>query len=82
MYSTPEILDKEMDYLHHVLLKNNCLERMTKQQEKKHSTQIIHPESGIGNKKSAIMSVPYVPGFSEEFRRIFQLHQCTGNLQR
>ena len=56
---------------------------MIKEPEKKPSTPIINLESGLEIKKSWLISVPYVPGLSEKFRRIFHfLHQCTGNPQR
>ena len=79
VYSTPKILAKEMDYLHCVLQKNNYPEWMMKELEKNPSTSIINPETGLDIKKIVFISLPYVSGFSEEFRSIFNY---TGNPQR
>ena len=69
--STPEILAKEMDYLHEIL-KNNIPNLMIKESENKPTTPIINPDTGLKGKQNVIISVPYVPGLSEEFRRMFQ----------
>ena len=44
---------------------------MLKDPEKKPPTSIINPDTGIQVKKNLVISVSYVSGFSEEFRRIF-----------
>ena len=44
---------------------------MIKEPEKKTSTPIKNPETGLEIKKSVFISVPYFPAFSEEFRKIF-----------
>ena len=67
--SSPEILPKEMDNLHQVLLKNNYA-------EKKPPSPFINPEISLEVKKNILISVPYVPGLSEEFRRMF----CSDNV--
>ena len=68
--STPEILDKDMEYLYSVLLKNGFYQdRMIKEPEKKLPTLIINPDTGLRVKK--IVHLSYVPGLSEELRRIF-----------
>ena len=67
--STSEILFKEMDHLHGVLLKNNYPDWVIKEFEKKQITPIIN--SDIGLEKNIFISVLYIPGLSGEFRRIF-----------
>ena len=69
--STPETLVKEMDYLHCVFLKNSYPEWLIKEPEKKPSTPIINPETGLKISNRVLIYVPYVPCLSEEFRRIF-----------
>ena len=61
-----------MDYLHRVLLKNNDPDWMIKESGKKPVTPIINPDTGLEVKKNIFTSVHYIPGSSEEFRRIFQ----------
>ena len=39
--------------------------------EKKRSTPIIHPETGMYIKKTVFISVSYIPGLSEALRRTF-----------
>ena len=60
-----------MNYLHHVFLKNNYLEWMIKEPERKSSTTILNLKTGLEIKKSLLISVLYVPGLNEEFRMIF-----------
>ena len=79
---TPEVLAKDMDYLHTVLLRNNYPDWMIKETEKKPATAIINPGTGLEVKKNVFISVPYVPGLSEEFRRKFLTYQCTSHFQR
>ena len=50
--------------------------------KKKPSTPIINPETGLEIKKGMFISTNYIPGLSEELRRIFLYIRCTGNLQR
>ena len=45
---------------------------MIKETEKKPATLIINPDTGLDIKKNIFISIPYVPGLSEEFGRIFQ----------
>ena len=68
-----EILAKEMDYLHWVLLKNNFPDWILKDLEKKPTTPIVNPDTGLEINKNIFMSVPYIPGLSVEFRRIFYI---------
>ena len=77
------LLGKGMDYLHRVLPKSNQPDQMIKEPEKKPATAIRNPDTGLEVKKNIIskcmdlvytdifISVPYVPGLSKEFRRIF-----------
>ena len=44
---------------------------MIKESEKKPATPIINPDIPLEVKKNVFISVPYVPGLSEQFRRIF-----------
>ena len=61
-----------MDFLHRVLLENNYPDWVIKEHNKKPSTPIIYPHTGLEVKKKVFISVPYVPGLSKEFRRTFQ----------
>ena len=45
---------------------------MIKESEKKPATPITNPDTSLEVKKSAFISVPYVPGLSEDFRRVIQ----------
>ena len=60
----------KMDYLHRVL-KNTYPDWMIKESEKKLATPIINQDIGLEIKKNIFISVPFVPGLSEECRRIF-----------
>ena len=44
---------------------------MIKEYQKKSATPITNPDTGLKVKKNIFMSVPCVPGPSEEFRRIY-----------
>ena len=59
-----------MDYFHRVLLNTNYPDRMVKESEKKLVTPITNPENGLEVKEKVFISVPYIPGLSEEFRTI------------
>ena len=69
-YSDHEILVKEMDYLHRIVLKNIYQDWMINESENKPATPIISQDTGLEVKKNVFISVPYVPGLREEFRRI------------
>ena len=45
---------------------------MIKDSEKKPETPIINTDTGLEVKNNVFISVPYVPGLSEEFKIIFQ----------
>ena len=59
-----------MDYHHNVFLKNNYPDWISKESEKKPVAPPVNPDTGIEVKKNIFISVAYVPGLSEEFRRI------------
>ena len=61
----PRILSKEMDYPHQLLLKNNYIDCIIKEPDKKPLNLIINPETGLEVKKTFLISVLYVPGLSE-----------------
>ena len=65
---TPQILAKEMAYLHKVLLKNSYPDRIIKIPEQKQTTP--DPDTGLEVNKNIFISVSYVPGLGEEFWRI------------
>ena len=68
--STPEMLIKGMDYLQGGLHKKH-LSRLDDQRIQ-NETSILNPDTALEVKKNVFISVPYVPGLSEKFRRIFQ----------
>ena len=68
---TSDILGKKMDYLHQILLKSSYPDWIIKKPEKKPQTPIINPETGLEVQKKKLISVSYVPGLGEEFRRTF-----------
>ena len=45
---------------------------MLKEPEKEPSTPIINQDTSLEVEKNVFTSIPYVPGLTEEFRRIFQ----------
>ena len=63
VFSTSEVLAKEMDHLHRIL-KNNFPNWMDKESKKKPATPIINPDTGLEVKKKFLISVPYVPDLS------------------
>ena len=46
---------------------------MIKEHKKKAATPIINPDTDLEVKKKVFMSVPYVPGLSEEFEESFDI---------
>ena len=73
--STPEILAKEMEYLHNVLRINHYPEWMLKPRAPKPKEPELDPVTGeeiIPLRKEHYFSVPYYPGLSEEFKRLFK----------
>ena len=67
--STPEIVAKEMDYLHMVLHMNNYPDWFLKKSNTQATSRSTHHQR---NSKEVFISVPYIPGGSEEFRKILQ----------
>ena len=45
---------------------------MMKEQERKPSSPILNPETGLETRKKVFISVPYIHGLSEMFRRIYE----------
>ena len=71
--SDPEILAKEIDHLSKVLHYNNYPQWMINQQGKMEKQDpLIHPETGNEIQKCFYISVPYFPGLSESFKKIFK----------
>ena len=71
--SDPEILAKEIDHLNKVLHYNNYPQWMIKQRGKMEKQDpLIHPETGNEIQKRFYISVPYFPGLSESFKKIFK----------
>ena len=71
--SDPEILAKEIDHLSKVLHYNNYPQWMINQQGKMTKQDpLIHPETGNEIQKCFYISVPYFPGLSESFKKIFK----------
>ena len=71
--SDPDILAKEMEHLNMVLHYNNYPQWMIDKRGKsdKHDP-IIHPETGVEMQKLFYISVPYFPGLSESYKKIFK----------
>ena len=65
----PELLAKKMDYLHRVLCRNNYPYRFLK---KPNARPQVDQTTIQVTTKELFISVPYIPGLSEEFRRIFK----------
>ena len=59
-----------MDYLHRILLKNSYAEWGIKSLERKPTTSTKNSDTGLEVNKNIFISVPYVPGLSEEFSHI------------
>ena len=71
--SDPEILAKEIDHLSQVLHYNNYPQWMINQRGKMEKQDpLIHPETGNEIQKHFYISVPYFPGLSESFKKIFK----------
>ena len=71
--SDPEILAKEIDHLNKVLHYNNYPQWMINQRGKMEKQDpLIHPETGNEIQKWFYISVPYFPGLSESFKKIFK----------
>ena len=67
--STPELLAKEMDYLNKVLHRNSYPDWLLKKpNHRPHVDQATNQETT----KESFVTVPYIQGLSEEFRRIFK----------
>ena len=73
MCSDPVILAKEMEHLNKVLWYNNYPQWIIdKCGRSEQSGPLIHPETGNEIKKQFFVSVPYFPGLSESFKKIFK----------
>ena len=71
--NSPEALNNELDYLHTVLHYNNYPEWMLNGRSRLNKPgPLIDPVSGNEVKKSIYVSVPYYPGLSEGFKRVFK----------
>ena len=71
--SDPDILAKEIEHLSKVLHYNNYPQWMINQQGKlEKQDPLIHPETGNEIQKCFYISVPYFPGLSESFKKIFK----------
>ena len=71
--SDPDILAKEMEHLNRVLCYNNYPQWIINQRGKLDKQDpIIHPETGFEIKKHFYISVPYFPGLSESYKKIFK----------
>ena len=71
--SDPDILAKEMEHLNRVLRYNNYPQWMIDKWGKsdKHDP-LIHSETGVEIQKHLYISVPYFPGLSESYKKIFK----------
>ena len=71
--SDPDILAKEMEHLNRVLCYNNYPQWLIDKWGKsdKHDP-IIHSETGVEIQKHFYISVPYFPGLSESYKKIFK----------
>ena len=73
MCSDPVILTKEMEHLNKVLHYNNYPQWMNdKCGRSEQSGPLIHPETGKEVKKQFFVSVPYLLGLSESFKKTFK----------
>ena len=71
--SDPDILAKEMEHLNKVLHYNNYPQWIINQQGKLDKQDpLIHPETRNEIKKHFYISVPYFPGLSESYKKIFK----------
>ena len=71
--SDPDILAKEMEHLNRVVCYNNYPQWLIDKWGKsdKHDP-IIHPETGVEIQKCFYISVPYFPGLSGSYKKIFK----------
>ena len=73
MCSDPDILVKEVEHLGKVLHYNNYPQWLIdKQGRSEKSGPLIHPDTRQEVKKQFFISVPYFPGLSESFKKIFR----------
>ena len=73
--SDPVILAKEVEHLGKVLCFNNYPQWLINKWGKlEKSGPLIHPDTGNKIKKQFFVSVPYFPGKSESFKKVFK---CT-----
>ena len=71
--SDPDILAKEMEHLNRVLHYNNYPQWIiNKWGRSDKQDPIIHPETEFEIKKCFFISVPYFPGLSESYKKIFK----------
>ena len=71
--SDPDILVKEIEHLGKVLCYNNYPQWLIdKWGKSEKSGPLIHPDTGHEVKKQFFISVPYFPGLSESFKKIFR----------
>ena len=71
--SDPDILVKEIEHLGKVLRYNNYPQWLIdKRGKSEKSGPLIHPDTGHEIKKQFFISVPYFPGLSESFKKIFR----------
>ena len=71
--SDPDILAKEMEHLNRVLCYNNYPQWIINQWGKLDKQDpLIHPETGNEINKCFYISVPYFPGLSESYKKIFK----------
>ena len=61
-----------MDYINSSFFLNNYPDLDDQEPDKYPPTLIINLATCLGFNKNVFISVPYVPGLSEQFRRIFQ----------
>ena len=71
--SDPDILAKEVEHLGKVLCYNNYPQWLIdKQGNSEKSGPLIHPNTDNKIKKQFFVSVPYFPGLSESFKKVFK----------
>ena len=71
--SDPDILVKEVEHLGKVLCYNNYPQWLIdKWGKSEKSGPLIHPDTGLEIKKQFFISVPYFPGLSKSFKKIFR----------
>ena len=71
--SDPEILAKEVEHLGKVLCYNNYPQWLIDKWGKSEKTDpLIHPDTGNEIEKQFFVSVPYFPGLSESFKKVFK----------